>query len=279
MTPPLAGRGAVVTGGGRGIGAATAAALARAGARVVIGDLDLAVAEQTARDIGDAVTALPLDVTDRAAFTAFLDAAERRLGPLDVLVNNAGIMPLSRIEDEPDEATARILAVNLHAVIHGSREAVRRMKPRGHGHIVNVASVAARTPSPGAATYAASKAGVLGFSDAIRAELRGTGIAVSCVLPGLVATELATGITVRGYRPATPETVAAAIVKTVRRPRFEVYVPGGVGVTVKLGTLAGRRFGDWLQRVSGAEATVLAAIGSSDRVPYERRAAGSGRGR
>jgi len=273
---PLTGRTAVVTGAGRGIGAATAAALARAGARVVVGDLDLAVAETTARDIGEAATALPVDVADRVGFTAFLDEAESRLGPLDVLVNNAGIMPLSRIEDEPDATTARILAVNLHAVIHGSREAVVRMRPRGRGHIVNMASVAAKAPGPGAATYAASKSGVVAFSGALRAELRGSGVQVSCVLPGLVATELSAGVAVPGYRPVTPATVADAVVRVVRRPRFEVYVPGSVGVTLRLGSLAGRRFGDWLQRVSGADAAVLGAIGSADRLAYERRAAGEG---
>ena len=276
MTLPLAGRTAVVTGGARGIGAATAAALARAGARVVVGDLDLALAEETARDIGEAATALPVDVADRGGFTAFLDAAESRLGPLDVLVNNAGIMPLSRIEDEPDATTARILAVNLHAVIHGSREAVVRMRPRGRGHIVNMASVAAKAPGPGAATYAATKSGVVAFSEALRAELRGSGIQVSCVLPGLVATELSAGVAVPGFRPVTPETVADAVVRVVRRPRPEVYVPGSVGVTLRLGSLAGRRFGDWVQRVSGADAAVLGAIGSADRLAYERRAAGEG---
>jgi len=273
---PLTGRTAVVTGAGRGIGAATAAALARAGARVVVGDLDLAAAETTARDIGEAATALPVDVADPGGFTAFLDQAESRLGPLDVLVNNAGIMPLSRIEDEPDATTARILAVNLHAVIHGSREAVVRMRPLGRGHIVNMASVAAKAPGPGAATYAASKSGVVAFSGALRAELRGSGVQVSCVLPGLVATELSAGVAVPGYRPVTPATVADAVVRVVRRPRFEVYVPGSVGVTLRLGSLAGRRFGDWLQRVSGADAAVLGAIGSADRLAYERRAAGEG---
>jgi NAD(P)-dependent dehydrogenase (short-subunit alcohol dehydrogenase family) len=273
---PLTGRTAVVTGGARGIGAATAAALARAGARVVVGDLDLAVAEETAREIGEQATALPVDVADRAGFTAFLDAAESRLGPLDVLVNNAGIMPLSRIEDESDATTARILAVNLHAVIHGSREAVVRMRPRGRGHVVNMASVVAKAPGPGAATYAASKSGVVAFSEALRAELRGSGVQVSCVLPGLVATELSAGVAVPGYRPVTPATVGDAVVRVVRRPRFEVYVPGSVGVTLRLGSLAGRRFGDWVQRVSGADAAVLAAIGSADRLAYERRAAGEG---
>jgi len=276
MTLPLTGRTAVVTGGARGIGAATAAAPRPRGCGVVVGDLDLAAAEATARDIGEAATALPVDVADRAALTAFLDAAESRLGPLDVLVNNAGIMPLSRIEDESDATTARILAVNLHAVIHGSREAVARMRPRGGGHIVNMASVAAKAPGPGAATYAASKSGVVAFSAALRAELRGSGVQVSCVLPGLVATELSAGVAVPGYRPVPPATVAEAVVRVVRRPRFEVYVPGSVGVTLRLGSLGGRRFGDWVQRVSGADAAVLGAIGSAERIAYERRAAGEG---
>ncbi|GIE95626.1 SDR family NAD(P)-dependent oxidoreductase [Paractinoplanes rishiriensis] len=258
MTPP---RTAVVTGGARGIGAATAAALAAAGYQVVVGDIEPTGA------------ALPLDVSDRAAFTAFLDAAEERLGPLGVLVNNAGIMPLSRVADEPDETTARILAVNLHAVIHGSREAVRRMLPRGGGHIVNVASVAARAPNPGAATYAASKAGMLAFSAALRTELRGTGVEVSCVLPGLVATDLSAGIAVRGYRPIDPRRVGRAVLGVLRRPRPEVYVPAQVGVLLRVGSLAGRRFGDWLQRVSGADDVVLGAIGSDGRREYERRAA------
>jgi NAD(P)-dependent dehydrogenase (short-subunit alcohol dehydrogenase family) len=255
-----------ITGGGRGIGAATAAALTRAGCRVVIGDLDIAVAERTAAEIG--ARAVPLDVTDRAGFTKFLDEAESREGPLDVLINNAGIMPLARIEDEPDEVTARILAVNLHGAIHGTREAVSRMRPRGHGHIVNVASVVARAPGPGAATYAATKAGVLAFSAAVRAELRGSGVAISCVLPGLVATELSAGIAVRGYRPITPETVAHAILRVLQKPRPQTYVPARVGVLLKIGSL----FGDWPQRMSGADAAVLSAIGSAERAAYERRA-------
>lgn len=266
-----------MTGGGRGIGAATAAALARAGARVAVADIDLTAAEDTAGRVG--ATAFALDLTDRQAFTAFLDDVESHLGPLDVLVNNAGIMPLSRIEDEADEMTARILAVNLHAVIHGSRDAVARMKPRGHGHIVNVASVAAKIPFPGAASYAATKSGVLGFSEAIRAELRGTGVDVTCVLPGLVATELAGGIAVKGFRPITPDDVATAIVRVVRRPRFEVYVPRTIGATLRVGALAGRHFGEWLQRALKAETPMLAAIDAPERAAYERRAAsGSGEG-
>ncbi|MGH3452035.1 MAG: SDR family NAD(P)-dependent oxidoreductase, partial [Haloechinothrix sp.] len=182
MARPLrsqAGKVIAVTGGGRGIGAATAAALARQGAKVAIGDLELDLAKQTAERLGGPAIALPLDVTDRAAYTAFLDDVEARLGPIDVLINNAGIMPIGPIEQESDHTTAHQLAINLHAVIHGGREAVTRMKPRRTGHIVNVASAAGKIPVAGGATYAATKFGVVGFSESLRGELRGTGIEVT----------------------------------------------------------------------------------------------------
>ncbi|WP_034269386.1 SDR family oxidoreductase [Haloechinothrix halophila] len=266
MARSLADKVIAVTGGARGIGAATAAALTRAGATVAIGDID-----PEAANAGDHALALPVDVTDRDALTSFLDTVERRLGPIDVLINNAGIMPLTRIEDEQDTATARILAINLHAVIHGSREAARRMRPRG-GHIVNVASVAARIPFPGGATYAATKFGVLGFSEAIRAELRESDVDVSCVLPGFVRTELAAGLPeVPGFAPITPDDVAAAIVATLRRPRFEVYVPRRIGPMLRLSTLTGRRFSEWLQRMLRAETPMLSAVGSPERAAYEER--------
>ncbi len=266
MARSLADKVIAVTGGARGIGAATAAALTRAGAKVAIGDLDPDTGPETA-------LAVRVDVTDRAALTTFLDTVEQRLGPIDVLINNAGIMPLTRIEDEPDADTARIIAVNLHAVIHGSREAIARMRPRGSGHVVNVASVAAKIPFPGGATYAATKFGVLGFSEAIRAELRGSGIDVSCVLPGFVRTELAAGLSeVPGFPPITADDVAAAIVDTLRRPRFEVYVPRRIGPALRLGTLTGRRLSEWLQRVLRAETPMLAAVDSPERAAYEERA-------
>src|SRR4051794_13127140 len=124
----LRGKVVVVTGGGRGIGAATARALASRGARVAIGDVDMEAAEATAAPIG--ALARRLDVTDRPDFTAFLDEVEAELGPLDVLVNNAGIMPLSPVDEESDATAVRQLDLNLHAVIHGSKEAIRRFRPR-----------------------------------------------------------------------------------------------------------------------------------------------------
>ena len=101
---PLGCKVVAITGGARGIGKATAAAFVRKGCRVAIGDLDLALAEQTAAELGGGTIALPLDVTERDSFASFLDVAERELGPLDVLVNNAGIMPVAPLVEEPDDS-------------------------------------------------------------------------------------------------------------------------------------------------------------------------------
>src|SRR5919206_7835 len=161
----LAGKAAVVTGGGRGIGRAIAQALAREGVVVAIGDLDGQAAQAVARELGGQHIGLALDVTDRPAFTAFLDEVEGRLGPLEILVNNAGIMPVGPLEEEDDASVTRQLEINLHAVIHGTREAMRRMRPRDSGHIVNIASLAGRAAAPGLATYCATKHGVIGLSE------------------------------------------------------------------------------------------------------------------
>ena len=190
----LSGKVAVVTGGARGIGQALARALAREGVVVAIGDLDADAAEAAAAELANGSIGLALDVTDRRGFTAFLDEVEQRLGPLDILVNNAGIMMVTPLDEEDDASITRQLAINLHAVIHGTQEAMRRMRPRGTGHIVNIASLAGRAAAPGLATYCATKHGVIGLSEAVRAELRGTGVEVTVVMPGFAKTELASGV-------------------------------------------------------------------------------------
>jgi NAD(P)-dependent dehydrogenase (short-subunit alcohol dehydrogenase family) len=268
----LSGKVVVVTGGGRGIGAATAAALVRRGARVAIGDLDLDVAKQTAAALEPNAIALPLDVSDRAAFTAFLDQVERELGPIYALVNNAGIMPLARLEEESDRTTSAQIAINLAAVIHGTKEAVRRMKPRGAGHIVNVSSAAGKIPVAGAATYAATKFGVSGFSESMNMELKGTGVEVSCVYPAIVHTELSSGLKQnKGVRGVEPEDVADAIVGALRQPRPDVYVPRSLGASVRSGALIPRRVGEWLNRVLGGESMLTDAMHTDARAEYEAR--------
>lgn len=239
---------------------------------MAIGDLD-----PVAASIRSYSHAWQVDVCDRDALTRFLDEVESTCGPLDVLINNAGIMPLSRLEDEPETLTARQLEINLHAVIHGSRQAVRRMRTRGRGHIVNVASEAGKLGFAGAATYCATKHGVVGLSEALRAELRGTGVAVSCVMPTVVRTELAAGLGQSPLvRPVTPQQVAEAIVAAVRRPRFEVYVPRSLGAMNRVLALVPRAVGDVLLRASRAD-RVLAGADPGARADYEARAMQSNR--
>jgi short-subunit dehydrogenase len=277
MAENLAGKVVVITGGGQGIGAATASALSRLGARVVIGDLDQVRAEKTAGELD--AEALPLDVTDIRGFTEFLDEVERRHGRIDVLINNAGIMPLSELEAESDATTRRQLEINLHAVIHGTREAMKRMRPRRSGHIVNVASFAGKAGFPGAATYCATKHAVVGLSEAVHLELHGSGVHVSCVMPAIVRTELASGLgEAKLFKSSRPEDVADAIVATLRKPRFEVYVPRSVGTMGKLTRLLPRKAGEALARALTADQLLASAAQSPARADYEARAAESAPG-
>lgn len=269
----------LVTGGARGIGFATASSLAARGARVVIGDLDARTTHLAAARLGPGATAMELDVTDHAGFTAVIDRVEDEVGPLDVLVNNAGIMPLSMLDDEADATTYRILEVNLAAVIHGTREAMRRMRPRRRGQIVNVASVAGKVGTAGGATYAATKHGVVGLCEAVRAELRGTGVEVSCVLPTIVRTELAAGLGSSLLSSKVgPEDVAAAIVSAVERPRAEIWVPGHLGGLNRVVRALPHSAGEWLLRGSGSDRLLAAAVGHPARADYEARAAVSAPG-
>jgi NAD(P)-dependent dehydrogenase (short-subunit alcohol dehydrogenase family) len=217
-----------VTGGARGIGAAAAANLARKGAKIAIGDIDGDAASKTAADIPGAV-GLHLDVSDPGSYRAFLDEVAARLGPIDVLVLNAGVMWVGPFDDEPTSATKRQLAVNVEGVIYGIRAAVPEMRRRGKGQVIVVASAASRLAPPGEATYAASKHAVLGYCTAVRAELRGSGVDVSVLMPAVVGTELAAGTSSGLLKPLTPEQVAAAIESLVRRPRPELYVPTAAG--------------------------------------------------
>jgi NADP-dependent 3-hydroxy acid dehydrogenase YdfG len=264
----VAGAVAVITGGAAGIGRATAAELARLGATVVIGDLDADAADRTAEAVGAAV-GRRLDVTDRPAFTAFLDEVEAEFGPLQILVNNAGVMPLGRIAAEDDATTERILQVNLHGVIHGTREAVQRMAPRGEGHIINLASTLGKAGLPGGATYCATKFAVVGFCESVRAELAGTGVELTVVLPGVVETSLGEGVKQPLLiRRVNPEDVARGIADAVQRPRFEVYVPFEAGPIAMLGAALPHSLRDRVARTLGLHET-LAEADAGVRAAYE----------
>jgi NAD(P)-dependent dehydrogenase (short-subunit alcohol dehydrogenase family) len=270
----LAGKVVAITGGARGIGKATATALVRKGCRVAIGDLDLALAEQTAAGLGGGSIALPLDVTDRASFAAFLDAAERELGPLDVVVNNAGIMPVTPFVEETDDSIKRQLDINVYGVIVGTQLAIERLRPRGKGHIVNLASQAGKGGFPGIATYSGTKHAVVGISEAVRAELRGSGVEVACVMPTVVNTELTSGVGQRWIKPVEAEDVANEIVDALEVPRFDVWVPRVNGVLYKVVALLPRGAREAFGRFLGVD-KLMTEVDHSARRAYEERAAHS----
>jgi NAD(P)-dependent dehydrogenase (short-subunit alcohol dehydrogenase family) len=272
----LNGQVVAITGGARGIGRATAAALIAQGARVAIGDIDAPLAEKAASELGSGTIGLPLDVTDRHSFAGFLDEVERRLGPLDVLINNAGIMPVGPFLGEDDATAQRQTDINLHGVILGTKLAVERFMPRRRGHIVQLASIAGKLGFPGGATYTATKHAVVGLTEALRAELRGTGIELHQVLPIGVNTELYSGVSgARGFKTAEPEDVANAIVELLQTGKFEIYVPEAVGPIVRLKALMPRPLVDAIIRLTKGDQLLLAADPAA-RAAYHARVNGSG---
>jgi NAD(P)-dependent dehydrogenase (short-subunit alcohol dehydrogenase family) len=254
---PLAGRVAAVTGGARGIGRATAAALAARGVRVAIGDVDAQLAEQTAQALGGGTVGLPLDVTSRESFAGFLGEVESALGPLDIMINNAGIMPVGPFLEETDAIAERMVDINLHGVILGSKLALERFQTRGRGHLVNIASIAGKSGVPHLATYVATKHAVVGLTESLRLEFGSSGIEFSVVMPVGTNTELYSGLQqVKGIKTPEPEDVAEAIVEALQTGRFDVYVPRRMGATIRLGVLMPRRAAEAINKLLGGDEAV-----------------------
>jgi NAD(P)-dependent dehydrogenase (short-subunit alcohol dehydrogenase family) len=273
----LGGKVVAITGGARGIGMATAAALIRKGCRVAIGDIDLPLAEQTAEALGGGTLALPVDVTDRSSFAAFLDEAERQLGPLDVVINNAGIMPATPFAEESEESIHRQVDINLHGVIAGTQLAIERLMPRHTGHIVNIASQAGKGGVPGIATYSATKHGVVGLTEAVRWELRGSGIELHCVMPTVVNTELTSGVGQRWVKPVEAEDVANEIVDSLEVGRYDVWIPKANGVLYKMLGLWPRNAREALGRLMKVD-KLMTEVDHGTRNAYEERIARSREG-
>ncbi|HEY3142542.1 MAG TPA: SDR family oxidoreductase [Acidimicrobiales bacterium] len=243
---PDRGKVVVVTGAGSGIGRQTSLAFAERGAEIVAADIDADAAARTAtlcRDLGAPATHHQVDVGDAEAMEALAKAVERDHGGADIVVNNAGIGMAGPLLDTSTEDWERVLRVNLWGVIHGSRLFGQQMSARGEGgHIVNVASMAAFTPSRSYPAYATSKAAVLMLSECLRAELADASIGVTAICPGVVNTGIVSAtrfvgvgdaeqqrrrtVTNRLYarRGFTPEKVADAIVRSVDRNRPVVPV-------------------------------------------------------
>jgi 2-hydroxycyclohexanecarboxyl-CoA dehydrogenase len=182
------GKVALVTGGTGGIGAATCSRLAAEGARVAVCDLDAGASAELAADLGG--VGLELDVRDDRSIAAAVAATEQRLGPIDVLVNNAGIGGELFFGQTPPEVWDKMLAVNLRGVFAVTHAVLPRMRERGTGSIVNVASEAGRVGSQLAVVYSATKAGVIGFTKALAKESARAGVRVNAVAPGPIDTPM-----------------------------------------------------------------------------------------
>jgi short-subunit dehydrogenase len=269
---PISGRTVAITGAARGLGLATAQELAERGARVAIGDLDGELARVEAAALpGTAPHAgYALDVTDPESFERFLSQAAE-LGPLDVLINNAGIMPVRAFAEEDPLVTRRQIEINLVGVTTGTRLALDRMLPRGSGHIVNISSAAGRVAVPGEAVYTATKHAVVGFGEALRMELKGTGVEVSTVMPSLAATELASGMRPPRFVPMVkPEQVAKAIAKVLEQPKLEVIVPAWTTPLIRVTLAMPPNMRDKVRAFFRIE-EVGGEIDSAARASYEER--------
>jgi short-subunit dehydrogenase len=260
-----------ITGGARGIGLATATLLHGLGAKVAIGDIDRSAVREAGSQLGLEV-GRRLDVTDRRSFTDFLDTVEAQLGPVDVLVNNAGVIAVGSAVDEADTITQRLLNVNMYGVILGTRLAAKRMLPRGHGHIINIASLSSVLPTEGIATYCATKHAVLGYTDTVRMENRGNGVHFSAILPTLTNTEMIAGVGhTRGFKNAEPDDVARAIAGVIAKPKARVFVPRSLGVAVATQRFMPRRVAEAMARASGKGRVFTSDVEVDKRTAYARR--------
>lgn len=210
----LRGKTALVTGAASGIGRATAIALARAGADLIVADLnEVGVAEtaETIRGLGRQVVSHRLDVADREAMRSFAADVARHCGAVDILMNNAGVAVGADFTETPLEDWDWLVSINLMGVVHGCHFLVPPMIARGHGgHVVNVASAAGFVAAPQLAAYSTTKFAVVGLSEALRAELRPHRIGVTAVCPGLINTPITTAARMHG-RAAAPEYRASLI--------------------------------------------------------------------
>ena len=271
MTKPVGGKVVAITGGARGIGLAIAAALHGQGAKVAIGDLDEAAANEIGGRLGLPLTR-GMDVTDRASFSDFLDAVENELGPLDVLVNNAGLIAAGNAVDEADAVTRRMLDVNVYGVMLGTKLAAQRMLPRRRGHVINIASLAGVLPSEGIATYCATKHAVLGYTDTVRLENRGSGVHFSAIMPTLTNTEMVDGVGhAKGFKNLEPQDVARAVVGVIAKPRARVAIPRSMGMTLSAQRLLPQPVAEALGRALGTGRVFTSDLRPEQREAYARR--------
>ncbi len=271
----IRGKTIAITGAARGIGFATARALLQRGARVVIGDRDVAFEESAVAQLSKlgTVSGYPLDVTDPESFATFLDKARADGGGhIDVLINNAGVMPVGPFLDHSEQAVRTAVEVNFYGVLTGCRLVLPEMVRRRSGQIVNIASLAGMLAVPGQALYAGTKFAVVGLSTALADEFVSQGVQISCIMPTFTNTELITGTnTTAATKPVQPEDIAAAVVNTLDKPKSAVSVPYYGRFMAAATAFLPPRGRRWLSAKMGTDRVFL-DFDTTARAAYEQRA-------
>lgn len=271
----IRGKTIAITGAARGIGFATAQALLARGARVVIGDRDVTLGESAVAKLSNLgpASGYPLDVADPASFATFLDKARADGGGhIDVLINNAGVMPVGPFLDLTDQAIRSAIEVNFYGVLNGCRLVLPEMVKRRSGHVINIASLAGMLAVPGQSVYAGTKFAVVGMSTALSDEFAPQGVHVSCVMPTFTNTDLISGTETRGLTaPVQPEDIAAAVVRTLEKPKSSVSVPYPLRFVAAATAFLSPRSRRWMSVKMGT-ARVFLDFDASARAAYEQRA-------
>ena len=271
----IRGKTIAITGAARGIGYATAKALLVRGARVVIGDRDVALQESAVAELtklGPA-SGYPLDVTDRESFATFLDKARTDGGGhIDVLINNAGVMPVGPFLEQSEQSIRSNIEVNVYGVLTGCQLALPEMVTRRSGHVINIASLSGLIPLPGQVVYVGAKYAVVGLSTALADEMAPHGVDVSVVMPPFTNTDLIAGTRSGGaIKPVEPEDIAAAIVKTLNKPKTHVSVPPPLRFTAQAAQMLPPRGRRWMNKKLGLD-DVFLEFDAAQRKSYEDRA-------
>jgi NAD(P)-dependent dehydrogenase (short-subunit alcohol dehydrogenase family) len=271
----IRGKTIAITGAARGIGFATAKALLARGARVVIGDREVALQESAVAKLTSLgpVSGYPLDVTDRESFATFLDKARTDGGGrIDVLINNAGVMPIGPFLEQSEQKIRSTIEVNFYGVLTGCQLVLPEMVARRSGHIVNIASLAGMVALPGQVVYSGTKFAVVGLSSGLADEFAAHGVEVSCVMPTFTNTDLIAGThTSSAQKPVEPEDIAAGVIKVLDKPTTLRSVPAWgrfFGAVTPMLSAKARR---WMSHKMGND-TVFLTFDAKARQAYEQRA-------
>lgn len=258
MSSRIQGNVVVITGASSGIGRATAIALAECGARLVLTGRRRETLEKVAAEIGSRaeIHIVPLDVTDQADFGRLVECTERTVGPIDIVVASAGQYIRGNAATLSEEDFQRSMEVNFYGVVRLALAVLPGMLKRSRGHIVAVSSVDGKKALPLDAPYAAAKFAVTGFMDALRQDLRGTGVSVSTILPGRVDTPMIANLSVPWISPKIESRrVAQAVIRAIRRRKSEVTVPVLSSRALILAAAVSPGLADWMIRLFRLEGT------------------------